>query len=165
MLDDVPTLGSSAKRTPTSFALADRLPDSMVGVIMDFAWDSERLHALHLPTEDVPVPELTWHLKLPFWCGPDGRVFAVTPKEVRSRPARHRKHYERTVGADLDAAIHIVEPASRGLRADLSPLAPAIRLDAGRRREAPEGARAPEHPVEAHRGGPGPRHRSVEGCG
>src|SRR2546422_1324128 len=54
---------------------------------------------------------------------------------------------------------------ARGRREHVSPLARAVRRDEGRRRQAPEGARARELPTEADRRGQGARDRRAEGGG
>lgn len=85
-------------RTP--HPLLSQLPDSLRGVILDFRWDLDRLHALRLPVQEMPTADLGWHLELPFWAA-DGRPFQVTPREVAADPDRHRQQWERTMAADL----------------------------------------------------------------
>src|SRR5664280_2796600 len=53
-------------------------------------------------------------------------------------------------------------PATRDHPVDLAPLEESIRRHEGQRRQAPQGAGEAEHPTQAHRGQPGPRHRHVE---
>ncbi|MER7250823.1 ParB/Srx family N-terminal domain-containing protein [Kribbella sp. NPDC000426] len=96
--------------------------------ILDLHWDLERLHALDLPTVDLPVADFADHLELPFWAY-GGRPFQVTPREVAADPVTYREQYERTFTADLrhpidavrrpDGRITILDGVHRLLRAEL----------------------------------------------
>ncbi|TCC40977.1 hypothetical protein [Kribbella speibonae] len=103
------------------------VPAELTAYILDFHWDVERLHALDLPTVDLPVADLAHHLDLPFWAyhGP----FQVTPRQVAADPVTYRVQYERTLAADLrhpidavrrpDDRITILDGVHRLLRAEL----------------------------------------------
>lgn len=111
--------------TRRPFPLA--IPPELTAYILDFHWDVERLHALDLPTVDLPVADLAHHLDLPFWAydGP----FQVTPRQVAADPVTYRAQYERTLAADLrhpidvihrpDNRLTILDGVHRLLRADL----------------------------------------------
>jgi hypothetical protein len=86
------------------FPLLDQLPDALRGVILDFHWDLDRLHALRLPETRLPVQGLAWHLELPFW-SVEGRPFRVSPAEVAATPDRFSDHWTRTLGADLSFSL------------------------------------------------------------
>ncbi|SDT20898.1 hypothetical protein [Microlunatus soli] len=86
------------------FPLLDQLPAQLHGIILDFHWDADRLHALALPTSVVPIADLDWHLALPFWAV-DGEPFRVSPAEVATDPVTHRQQWERTQAADLGFAL------------------------------------------------------------
>ena len=90
--------------TRRPFPLA--IPPELTAYILDFHWDVERLHALDLPTVDLPVADLAHHLDLPFWAydGP----FQVTPRQVAADPVTYRAQYERTLAADLRHPIDVV---------------------------------------------------------
>ena len=111
-------------RTP--FPLLAELPDSLRGVILDFHWDLNRLHALELPIREVPTADLAWHLDLPFWAV-DGRPFQVSPAQVAAAPDRYREQWQRTMAADLDHALDcyagpdvtILDGVHRLLKADV----------------------------------------------
>ena len=90
------------------FAL--KAPPELVGIILDFDWDLERLHALDLPAEEVAVAELRWQLDLRWWRYAD-RHFAITPNEVRGDPVRYDLHWQRTLAAQLAFPIHLAETA------------------------------------------------------
>lgn len=82
------------------FPLLDQLPAALRGVILDFHWDTDRLHEISLPTRVVPIAEVDWHLTLPFWAV-DGVPFQVSPAEVAADRVTHRRQWERTEAADL----------------------------------------------------------------
>ncbi|HEY9292402.1 MAG TPA: hypothetical protein VIP98_14045 [Microlunatus sp.] len=82
------------------FPLLAELPETLRGVILDFHWDLDRLHALRLPEQVLPIAELAWLLELPFWAL-DGRPFQVSPAEVASDPDRYRDQWQRTMASDL----------------------------------------------------------------
>jgi hypothetical protein len=82
------------------FPLLAERPASLDGVILDFHWDLERLHALTLPEREVPASTLEWHLSLPFWAV-EGRPFQVSPADVATSPRAHPEQWNRTLAADL----------------------------------------------------------------
>ncbi|TCC43013.1 hypothetical protein [Kribbella sindirgiensis] len=104
------------------------VPAVLTAYILDFHWDVERLHALDLPTVELPVADLAHHLDLPFWAY-DDRPFQVTPRQVAADPVTYRAQYERTLAADLrhpidtvrrpDNRITILDGVHRLLRAEL----------------------------------------------
>ena len=112
--------------TRRPFPLA--VPPELTAYILDFHWDLERLHALDLPTVELPVGDLTHHLDLPFWAH-DDRPFQVTPRQVAADPVTYQAQYERTLAADLrhpidvvhrpDDRITILDGVHRLLRAEL----------------------------------------------
>lgn len=112
--------------TRRPFPLA--VPPELTAYILDFHWDIERLHALDLPTVELPVADLAHHLDLPFWAY-DDRPFQVTPRQVAADPVTYQAQYERTLAADLrhpidvvhrpDDRITILDGVHRLLRAEL----------------------------------------------
>src|SRR5690625_2836185 len=91
-------LDAMVQRRP--FPLLAERPASLDGVILDFHWDLERLHALSLPEREVSTSTLEWHLHLPFWAA-GGRPFQVSPADVASEPSAHPEQWTRTLAADL----------------------------------------------------------------
>lgn len=87
-----------AQRLP--FPLLAERPPVLEGVILDFHWDLDRLHALPLPEREVSTATLKWHLELPFWAAA-GRPFQVSPAEVAAEPGKHPHQWKRTMDADL----------------------------------------------------------------
>jgi len=110
------------------FPLADQVPPALQAYILDFHWDVALLHALDLPTIQIPLSELAPHLDLPFWAY-GGRPFQVTPRQVAADPVRYGEQYARAMGADLrypldvvrrmDARVTILDGVHRLLRAEL----------------------------------------------
>lgn len=86
------------------FPLLAERPSALEGVILDFHWDLERLHALALPEREVPTSTLRWHLELPFWAA-GGLPFQVSPAEVAADPEKHPHQWKRTLDADLTYAL------------------------------------------------------------
>lgn len=82
------------------FPLLAERPAALEGVILDFHWDLERLHALSLPEQDVSTADLKWHLELPLWAA-GGVPFQVSPAEVAAGPSKHAEQWRRTMAADL----------------------------------------------------------------
>ncbi len=117
------------KRQP--FPLLDVLPPELMDVILDFHWDVELLHSLDLPTTELPVAELDWQLRLPFWAW-DGQPFQVSPLQVAAEPQVYAEQYARTMAADLrypldvvrrpDGRITVLDGVHRLLRAHLDGL-------------------------------------------
>lgn len=103
------------------------IPPELTAYILDFHWDVDLLHALDLPTTELPVTELAHHLDLPFWAydGP----FQVTPHQVAADPLTYNAQYDRTLAADLrhpldvvrrpDDRLTILDGIHRLLRAEL----------------------------------------------
>lgn len=87
-----------AQRLP--FPLLAERPSTLEGIILDFHWDLDRLHALPLPEREASIATLRWHLELPFWTA-GGLPFQVSPAEVAAEPAKHPHQWKRTMDADL----------------------------------------------------------------
>jgi hypothetical protein len=97
---------SSDARQP--FPLLNVMPAVLRDVVLDFAWDRERLWSLDLPVTCAPMRELDWHLRLPMWAL-DGRPFVVTPEQVARHPHAFREHYARTLAADTGFPLHVLD--------------------------------------------------------
>jgi hypothetical protein len=90
------------------FDLWDLVPAALATVIPNVMWSRERLHRLALPTVEIAIDELRWQLALPWWR--DGeRRFAVSPDEVRRAPARYARQWQRTVAAEFEFPIHLLQ--------------------------------------------------------
>jgi hypothetical protein len=92
--------------TETLAQIVPLVPAELRRSLLDFEWDPERLRALDLPVELVPVAELAWWLDLPVW-RQDVRPFRIRPSDVLAEPERFRDQYRRTLEADLRYPLDI----------------------------------------------------------
>lgn len=90
------------------FELWPLVPAPLRAVMPNVTWNRTLLHDLVLPTIDVPLAELRWQLDLPWWRHGD-RVYSVTPNQVRHDPERFAVQWRRTIDADLDFPIHLLQ--------------------------------------------------------
>lgn len=95
-----------------------QLPNIIKEVGFDFSWDERKVWALDIPTEEMPIHELTWHFDVPFiWSKPNG-YYDVNPSEVIKKPDQHPEEYERTMLADTTHPIDIMFWKNRWLILD-----------------------------------------------
>jgi hypothetical protein len=66
----------------------------------DHVW----LWSLDLPTEEMPLSELSWQLRVPFWIEDHRRVIAI---DVLRNPRRYPDHFRKMLETDLRYPIHI----------------------------------------------------------
>lgn len=98
--------------------MSKELPEIIKEVGFDFSWDESKVWELDLPTEEMPISELTWHFDVPFiWSKPDG-YYDVKPSEVIDRPRLHQEEFVRTVNADTSYPIDIMYWKKRWLILD-----------------------------------------------
>lgn len=83
-------------------------PPELQGLLYDFWWDLEKLHALELPTRTVAIKDLVWHLDLPYWKH-GGKPFQVTPRQVMDKLSEYPQHHKRICSADIRYPIIIRE--------------------------------------------------------
>lgn len=84
----------------------------------DFHWDEQKVWGLDVPTEDMEIGVLDWHLDVPFiWSKPDG-YYDVNPRDVIERPNQYPEEYERTMQADQRYPIDIMHWKKRWLILD-----------------------------------------------
>lgn len=94
------------------------LPAIIKDVGFDFSWDERKVWELEVPTEEMPIDELTWHFDVPFiWYKPDG-YYDVNPREVIEHPDQHPEEYERTMQSDTDYPIDVMHWKKRWLILD-----------------------------------------------
>ena len=93
--------------TRQPFPLLNEVPPVLREVVLDFWWDSALLWALDVAVVDVPLVELEWQLRLPWWAF-EGRPFVVTPEQVARDPATFRNQYVRTQATDLRFPLHVL---------------------------------------------------------
>lgn len=92
-------------------------PPELQGLLYDFWWDLEKLHALKLPARTVPVKDLLWHLDLPYWKH-NNKPFQITPRQVMESPDSYSEQYIRTLNSDLSYPIIVREDMERILMLD-----------------------------------------------
>ena len=93
------------------------LPKIIKDVGFDFNWSEEKVWALQIPTVDMDVAKLEWHLDVPFWWTNNG-FYNLAPREVINNPEKYKEEYERTMKADLKYPIDIIENKGRWLILD-----------------------------------------------
>lgn len=85
-----------------------QLPEIIQEVGFDFSWDEAKAWELDIPTDQMNIDELIWHLDVPFiWSKPNG-FYDVTPNEVMDYPQKHPEEYARTMLADTRYPIDIM---------------------------------------------------------
>lgn len=88
--------------------LRDHRPPEFEGLLLDFWWEIDKLHALDLPTRQVSREELDWQLDLPWW-NHEGIPFQLTPWQVAADPETYDVQFGRTMTADLSYPIIVRE--------------------------------------------------------
>lgn len=83
------------------------MPDIIKEVGFDFHWKEEKVWALDLPVEDMPISYLEWHFDIPFWFK-QGGYYDLKPREVIENPKDHLLEYGRTMAADLTYPLDIM---------------------------------------------------------
>lgn len=81
-------------------------PPEIAAVGFDVGWVNEKLWALDLPVEDMPVENLMWMFDHPFWSH-DDKHFVVTPKEVLANLDRYPRHRELITQAEMRLPLHV----------------------------------------------------------
>ena len=76
------------------------------GLLLPFWWDTQKLRALPLPAEPMPVGVLDWHLTWRCWAY-NGQPFELAPEDVLHEPTRYPHHAQRIALADLSYPIDI----------------------------------------------------------
>jgi hypothetical protein len=79
------------------------IPDILKKVGFDFSWDERKVWLLEVPTEEMKIMELEWHLVIPFW-----KSYTLKPIQVQRAPSVFKEEYERTMESDLHYPIDIM---------------------------------------------------------
>ncbi len=93
------------------------MPEIIKEVGFDFHWEEEKVWALDLPVEDMPITDLEWHFDIPFWFLPGG-YYDLKPREVIENPKKHLLEYGRTMASDLTYPLDIMYWKGRWLLLD-----------------------------------------------
>ena len=83
------------------------LPKIIKDVGFDFDWSEEKVWALQIPTVDMDVAKLEWHLDVPFWWTNNG-FYNLAPREVVNNPEKYKGEYERVLNADLKYPLDVM---------------------------------------------------------
>ncbi len=93
------------------------MPDIIQEVGFDFHWEEEKVWALDLPIEEIPISDLEWHFDVPFWFLPGG-YYDLKPRDVINKPKNHLLEYGRTMASDLNYPLDIMNWKGRWLLLD-----------------------------------------------
>jgi hypothetical protein len=93
------------------------MPDIIKQVGFRFRWSTQKVWALDVSMQAMPISELSWHFDIPFWDKPNG-WYDLSPNDVLAEPTRYRGEYQRILDADLKYPIDIMENKGRWLILD-----------------------------------------------
>ncbi|HEC64309.1 MAG TPA: hypothetical protein ENI23_03345 [bacterium] len=97
-----------AKDKPTIHDESEiEVPAEILEVGFDFPRDIDKIHALELPVEEIPVEELEWHLDLPFFWQPD-EPFSLKPRDVLENPGVYKYSMGRIMSVDTSYPIDVM---------------------------------------------------------
>ncbi len=85
------------------------LPEVLQPFYFDFRWSQEKLWALPLSLEVMPVSEFEWLLDYPIWASdPPRAIFDLCPGDVIRKPQLFPEHRKRIDTAEIRFPIHIM---------------------------------------------------------
>lgn len=97
--------------------MKDDIPNVIEEVGFDFSWENEKVWKLNIPVVEMNIEELTWHFDIPFhWHR--GGTYNLKSREVLENPEEYAEEYARTMNANLDYPIDIMENKGRWLILD-----------------------------------------------
>jgi len=95
----------------------DQIPEIIKEVGFDFDWENEKVWSLNIPVTEMDIGELTWHFDIPFhWH--KGGVYNLKSREIIENPKEYQEEYDRTVKADMQYPIDIMENKGKWLILD-----------------------------------------------
>lgn len=77
-------------------------------VNLPFWRDNNKLWALDVPVEEMPVNDFVWMFDVPFWEDPDGNI-VISPREVMENMDAFPFHRDKIMNADTSFAIDIMQ--------------------------------------------------------
>lgn len=83
------------------------VPQWLKDIGVDFPRDISKIHSLKLPTEEMSISELEWHLDMPFFWEPNA-PFSLKPREVLKHPLLHKYHMDKIHAVDTNYPIDII---------------------------------------------------------
>jgi len=78
-----------------------------------FNWDVDRLWALDVPVQTLPMSGLRWHFDIPIWSKQGGLAFDLCPIEVLRNPGRYPIHDARIAEADISHPLDLMFSVDR----------------------------------------------------
>lgn len=93
------------------------LPEIIKEVGFDFHWSEEKVWALNIPTEEMGIEELEWHLDIPFWWTKGG-FYDLKPREVIENPEKYKDEYEKIINANMTYPLDVMQWRGRWLFLD-----------------------------------------------
>ena len=75
---------------------------------LPFWRDNNKLWALDVPVEEMPISEFMWILDVPFWEHAEGNI-VITPREVMENPDKYPDHRDRIKSSDASYALDIMK--------------------------------------------------------
>jgi len=93
------------------------IPQIIKDVGFDFSWDEKKVWALDEPVIEMLIEDLTWHFEIPFLIK-DGGVYNLKPVDIIEHPEIYMEEYERTMRAEMEYPIDIMENKGRWLILD-----------------------------------------------
>lgn len=97
--------------------MTQKIPQIIKDVGFDFDWSEEKVWALDEPATEMPIDELAWHFDIPFW-NERGGTYNLKPIDVIRHPNEHAEEYQRTMTANMEYPIDIMEQHGRWLILD-----------------------------------------------
>jgi len=94
-----------------------KLPKIIQEIGFDFSWDESKVWSLDFPVEEIPLSELAWHFDIPFW-NFENKKYTLAPNQVISDPQKYKTEYNRTMSADINYPIDIMENKNHWLILD-----------------------------------------------
>lgn len=84
------------------------LPEIIKQVGFDFHWDEKKVWQLDVPTEDMPISQLSWHFEIPFWRSNPDSYYDLKPIDVIKQPNIYQEECSRTMLADTSYPIDVM---------------------------------------------------------
>lgn len=92
-------------------------PPIITEVGFDFHWVEEKVWALDIPVEDMPLADLEWHFDIPFWWT-EGGFYDFKPIWALQNPDQYPQRIQRIMSANLDYPLDIMHWRGRWLLLD-----------------------------------------------
>lgn len=84
-----------------------QIPNLVQHTSMRYDWDARQLDNLDLPLTEMPIVQLDWHFRYPFWHS-EGGYFDLTPARVLDYPDWYAQHHEKIMKADLRWPLDVI---------------------------------------------------------